>query len=119
LRGKKVTLAAFRGKKTLVVFWNPGCSYCQEMLDDLKGVEANPPEGAPKILMVSTGAVGANKAMGLRSTVVLDQQFTTTRAFGASGTPTAILVDEGGNVASELVVGAPAVLASARGQAVI
>jgi hypothetical protein len=48
--------------------------------------------------------------MGLGSPVVLDQQFAIGSAFGASGTPSAVLVDEKGKVASELAVGAPAVL---------
>jgi protein-disulfide isomerase len=112
LTGKKINLATtFGGEKTLVVFWNPGCGFCQQMLDDLKDWEASPPEGAPKLLFVSAGTKEANRAMGLRSTVVLDQNFSVGRAFGASGTPSAVLVDEEGKVASELVVGGPAVLA--------
>ena len=113
LKGKRVNLAAFRGKKTLVVFWNPGCGFCQQMLDDLKALETNPPQGAPKILVVSSGTVEANKALGLRSTVVLDQVFSVGSSFGASGTPSAVLVDEQGKIASEVAVGAPGVLALA------
>jgi peroxiredoxin len=113
LSGETVDLADFRGEKTLVAFWNPGCGFCQRMLDDLKDWEANPPEGAPRLLVVSTGTAEANEAMGLRSPVVLDQGFGVGSAFGASGTPSAVLVDEDGKVASELGVGAPAVLALA------
>ncbi len=40
----------------------------------------------------------------------MDDSFATGRAFGASGTPSAILIDEFGNVASDIVVGAPAVI---------
>ncbi len=83
------------------------------MLDDLKAVEADPPEGARKILVVSAGTVEDNKAMDLRSTVVLDQGFSVGSSFGASGTPSAVLVDEQGKIASELAVGAPEVLALA------
>jgi hypothetical protein len=68
------------------------------------------PESAPKLLFVSAGTEEANKQMGLSSTVVLDQQFAVGRAFGASGTPSAVLVDSEGRVASEVAVGAPAVL---------
>ena len=49
----------------------------------------------------------------LSSTVVLDQQFSTGQAFGATGTPSAVLVDAEGKVASEIGVGAQAVLALA------
>ena len=52
--------------------------------------------------------------MGLRSPVVLDEGFTVGEAFGANGTPSAVLVDEQGRIASSLVEGASAVLALAR-----
>jgi hypothetical protein len=48
--------------------------------------------------------------MGIISPVVLDQHFAVGRAFGANGTPSAVLVDEEGKVASEVAVGAQAVL---------
>ena len=32
LEGNTVELADFRGEKTLVLFWNPGCGFCQQML---------------------------------------------------------------------------------------
>jgi thiol-disulfide isomerase/thioredoxin len=96
--------------ETLVLFWNPGCGFCQQMLPDLKEWEENPPEGAPKLLVVSAGTQESNKAMGLSSSVVLDQGFEAGRAFGARGTPSAILVDAKGKIASEVAVGAPGVL---------
>jgi hypothetical protein len=48
--------------------------------------------------------------MGLASPVVLDQQFAVGRAFGARGTPSAVLVDAEGKLPSDVAVGAPAVL---------
>ena len=110
LQANTVELKDFRGERTLVLFWNPGCGFCQQMLPDLREWEGNRPEGAPKLLVVSAGAQEANSEMGLSSTVVLDQQFAVGRAFGATGTPSAVLVDAEGKVASELAVGAPAIL---------
>jgi thiol-disulfide isomerase/thioredoxin len=100
----------FKGQQTLLVFWNPGCGFCQQMLPDLREWEDNRPEDAPKLLVVSAGTEEANREQGLSSTVVLDQNFATGRAFGASGTPSAVLVDAEGKVASDIAVGAPAVL---------
>ncbi len=97
-----------------MLFWNPGCGFCQQMLPDLKGWEANRPERAPKLLVVSAGTEEANEAMGLSSPVVLDQNFGVGRAFGASGTPSAVLVDAEGSIASEVAVGAPKVLELAK-----
>jgi peroxiredoxin len=114
LKGSTVKLEEFRGEKTLVLFWNPGCGFCEQMLPDLKDLENSSSEEASKILLVSAGTEEANKAMGLRSSVVLDPQFAVGRAFGAAGTPSAVLVDEEGRIASEVAVGAPAVLELAR-----
>jgi peroxiredoxin len=114
LSGKQVSLADFRGDPTLALFWNPGCGFCQRMLDDLKAWEAKPSEGAPRLLVVSTGSVEENEAMGLRSPVLLDQGFSVGNLFGANGTPMAVLVDAEGNIASEVAAGAPDVLALAR-----
>ncbi len=110
LQGNAVGLEDFRGEETLVLFWNPGCGFCKQMLPDLKDWEASAQEGAPKLLVVSAGSEEANEEMGLSSTVVLDQQFSAGRAFGASGTPSAVLVDAEGKIASEVTVGAPRVL---------
>ena len=81
LSGKEIALKEdFEGEKALVLFWNPGCGFRQQMLPDLKEWEENPPEGAPRLLVVSAGTKEANEAMGLNSPVVLDQQFATGRA---------------------------------------
>jgi peroxiredoxin len=116
LDGRMVDLAAFLGARTLVLFWNPGCGFCRQMLDDLKAWEANAPAGAPKLLVVSTGTVQENRALGLRAPVLLDQGSGVMSAFGANGTPMAVLVDAQGRMASAVAAGAPAVLALARGE---
>ena len=115
LTGEPVDLTTFRGAPTLLLFWNPGCGFCKRMLPDLKAWEENPPEGAPKLLVVSKGEIAQNRLMELKSTVVLDQEFATGRAFGATGTPSAILLDSAGKIASPVARGAPAVLALANG----
>jgi peroxiredoxin len=115
LIGKSVRLADFRGRKTLLLFWDPGCGFCQQMLEDLKAWEAAPPKGVPKLLVVSTGSVEANKALGLHAPVLLDQAgMSVGSKFGANGTPMAVLLDAQGKIASELVAGAQQVLALAR-----
>lgn len=116
LDGKTVSLADFKGKKTLVLFWNPGCGFCRRMVDDLKAWEQKPPKGAPALLVVSTGTPEANREMGLKSPTVLDEGFNIGRAYGAGGTPSAVLVDEEGKIASEVAVGATSVMALANGQ---
>jgi peroxiredoxin/uncharacterized membrane protein YphA (DoxX/SURF4 family) len=110
LEGQTVDLADFRGEETLVLFWNPACGFCQQMLPDVKEWEQSLPEGGPKLLFVSAGTEVANRQMGLASPVLLDQQFSVGRALGASRTPSAVLVDGEGKLASEVAVGVSGVL---------
>lgn len=86
------------------------------MLEELRAWESDPPNGAPSLLLLSSGSATANRAQGLRSPILLDQGFRAANAFGAGGTPSAVLIDARGRVASELGVGAPACMALARDQ---
>jgi peroxiredoxin/uncharacterized membrane protein YphA (DoxX/SURF4 family) len=114
LDGAPVSLRNFRGEKVVVLFWDPECGFCREMLPDLRAWENNPPGETPKFLIVSTGTEEANRKMGLSSPVLLDEQLVVGSTFDAPGTPSALLIDEQGQIASELAVGAPAVLALAQ-----
>ncbi|MFL6275857.1 MAG: TlpA family protein disulfide reductase [Blastocatellia bacterium] len=113
LNGTLVKLDDFKGERTLVVFWSPDCTFCEKMVGELKRIEASPPPHAPRLLVVSKGSIEANRAAGLQSSVVLDSEFAVGQRFGASGTPSAVLVDERGLIASEVVSGESGVLALA------
>jgi peroxiredoxin len=110
LKGEGVDLAGAKGKSSWLVFWNPACGFCRAMIDDLKRWEANLYVGAPRLILVSTGTIQENVAMGLRSRIILDDSFAVGQLFGASGTPSAVLLDAAGIVASELAVGKTAVM---------
>jgi peroxiredoxin len=110
LDGRMVTLAELKGQPTVLLFWSPSCGFCQQMLPDVKAWEEDPPKGAPKLMLVSSGSAEENREQGLHSPILLDQSFGAASAFGAVGTPSAIMVDARGNIASKLAVGPPSVL---------
>ena len=114
LSGHPVSLANFHGKQMLLLFWNPGCGFCQKMLPDLLDWEKDALEGGPTLLVISTGNLNENRALGLCSPVLLDEGFTIGPTFGVHGTPMAVLVDAEGKIASEVAVGAPAIFKLAR-----
>jgi thiol-disulfide isomerase/thioredoxin len=114
LDGKQVNLDDIRNGRTALLFWNPGCGFCQRLLPDLKTWEADKPAEAPKLVLISTGSAESNREHGLDSTILLDQGFRTGEAFGASGTPSAIVIDSEGKVASGLAVGGPDVMSLLR-----
>ena len=83
------------------------------MLEQLRAIDDATLTGAAGLAVISTGDPDANRAMGLRAPILLDDDFAAGNAFGAAGTPSAVLVDERGRVASSVAVGADAVLALA------
>jgi peroxiredoxin len=107
--GEQVALADYRGKRTVVLFWNPSCSFCARMLDELRAFDATRPPNAPEMIVVSTGTPDQNGKMLLRAPVLHDPHNRVARAFGVDGTPTAVVIDPHGNIASAPAGGAPAV----------
>lgn len=110
LDGAHVHTADFRGAATLYLFWNPACGFCRDMHSDLLEWEADPPLGAPRLVVVSGGDEKAIRAEGFASTVLLDAEFEAGAAFGAGGTPTAVLAGADGRVASPVAAGREEVL---------
>ena len=111
LEGKHTPVAALNGRSTLLVFWNPGCGFCKRMLADLKAWDTDRPADAPEFLLISSGTAAENRALNLRARILLDEGFKVGSAFGAQGTPSAVLLDGEGRVASDVAVGATAIFA--------
>jgi thiol-disulfide isomerase/thioredoxin len=110
LDGTSVESASFNGNGTVLLFWNPGCGFCQKMVPQLKEWEQNTPATAPRLILVSGGSREANRAMGITSTVLLDDKFAVGQSVGVTGTPSGILIDAKGKIASSLALGQPGVM---------
>ena len=113
LRGAMLDVAPTNGRRTLLLFWNPDCGFCRKMLDDVKAWERHAADGAPALVVIAAGSSEANGRQGFRSSVLLDPEFKTAPLFGVSGTPSAVMLDERGRIASDVAVGAEPVLALA------
>jgi thiol-disulfide isomerase/thioredoxin len=112
LAGRQRHLDEFRGSELTLLFWNPGCMFCNQMMGELGRWET---EGSgAELLVLAAGDAQANAALGLRSTVLLDPGNAVAARFGSRGTPMAVRLDGEGRIASELAVGAEQVLALAR-----
>jgi thiol-disulfide isomerase/thioredoxin len=114
LAGDPVPLTDPR-RDTLLLFWNPSCGFCRTLLDDVRAFERSAPGDAPRLVVLSTGSVADNVALGLRSPVVIEGGAAVAAALGAAGTPSAILVDRAGAVVSRIALGGPEVMALANG----
>ena len=106
LNGRLLTSADFIGKKTLAVFWSRTCPHCVTMMEDLQRWDREKGPDEPNLIVFSEGDAAEHRALGLRSTVVLDDGYKTAARLGMQGTPSAILIDENGTIVSETAIGA-------------
>ncbi len=107
INGKPVSLDDYLGAPFLLVFWDPGCGYCEQLLPRIRAFE-HATTRVP-LVVVSKGSVTANQALRLSSPIVIDDGRTIAGAYGISGTPAALLIGSRGLVASEVANGAQAV----------
>ena len=117
LNGERVSLATFRGRETLLLFWNPGCGFCQAMRDNILAWEKSANGQTVRLAVISSGDAESARAEGFRSPVFLDEDSAVSAAFGVNGTPMAVRLDADGRVASQIVAGSDAVLALTNGRA--
>ena len=106
LAGGTMDVSHLVGQRRLLLFWNPSCGYCRAMLNDVKAWERAQPEDSLELVVIAGGSPLANREQGFRSRVLLDSKFEVSDMFGVIGTPSAVLIDEQGRVASDVAVGA-------------
>jgi methylamine dehydrogenase accessory protein MauD len=110
LNGRMFNLSQLRGRPGILLFWNPGCGFCQQMTDDLKSWEKKAAKAGTQVVLISTGTVEANAKQGFRSPILLDENFSAGKAFGVTGTPSALLLDEESRSISKVAVGKQEIL---------
>ena len=107
LRGRVVNTQDLLGEDTLLLFWDPSCGYCQAMSEDLRAWEQNPPKRAPKLAIIASGNAETVRIKGeeFESLVLIDPDFSIGQLFGSNSTPSAVLIDADGRIASSLAIG--------------
>jgi len=117
LSGARTSLAQFRGRRILLVFFNPECVFCEQMAPELSALPLEDP-GVALPVVVTTGDAAANRRFfeqhKTRCPVLLQRQMEVAARYQANGTPTGYLIDEEGLVGSELAIGAEALLSLGR-----
>src|SRR5262249_17983406 len=118
LMGRMVALEDFRGQRVLLVHWSPKCGFCDLIAPDLAGRQTDLRKRNVELLLVSYGDVESNSTLaeehGLECPILLQQESQTVEVFQRLGTPVAYLLDERGQVAQPIAVGAERVPALAR-----
>jgi peroxiredoxin len=110
LAGRTRKLSEWRGRRVLLIFFNPKCGFCVQMAPAWVGLPQDRLGAAP--LLITTGDPLENQKFfdeyGLPGPVLLQKQMEIASIYRVSGTPVGYLVDEEGKIASEMTAGAQA-----------
>jgi peroxiredoxin len=115
-------LAEFKGKRVLLINWNPQCGFCDRIAPELAGLYSGLQQRNVQTLFLSHGDAASNRKLaeeyGLRAPILLLKEGPNAlKVFENQGTPAAYLLDEHGRVAEALVVGSEQVPVLARAAA--
>jgi peroxiredoxin len=113
LQGEAVGTKDLLGRDTLLVFWDPGCPFCRAMSEDVTRWEERPPKGAARLVFVASGDSDKieESSRNFKSRFLYDREFEVGPLFGTKSTPSAVLIDRDGRIASIVGFGLPNVLA--------
>jgi peroxiredoxin len=118
LDGTRHSLAEFRGKRVLLLFSGPGCGFCLKMYPDLAALPIDGKHNHPIPVMITNGDAERNrehvKEYKIRGPVLLQEGMTVASEYMVTGTPMGYIIDEQGNIASDLAVGANALMSLAK-----
>jgi methylamine dehydrogenase accessory protein MauD len=120
LSGQLVKFSHWRGRRVLLLFFNPQCSFCEQMATGLAALKTDGSEGRPIPVLITTGNAEENRRFleqhDIRCSVLVQQKDEILSLYQAGGTPMGYLVDEEGVIATPLTVGAADLLALANVQ---
>jgi peroxiredoxin len=118
LDGTELSLAEFQGQRVLLVFSDPNCSPCNQLVPQLEQLHRRMTD--LQVVMISRGDLETNRVKvaehGLTFPVVLQRQWDTSREYGMFMTPAAYLIDKEGTIEAEVALGGDAILALATGK---
>lgn len=109
LDGNDVSLESYKGRQVVLVNWSPTCGFCEMIGGELATAAADLDRANTSLLLLAHGDAAANRALaerhGITSPVLLLGDADPV-GFQSLGTPSALLVDADGKVATSLAVGA-------------
>ena len=109
--GGELTSGSLRGQRTLLVLFDPLSRACIDLLPDLTALHAD--TAAPAVVMISRRDPELTRALSLnhdiRYPVGIQRHWDVSRLFGLTAAPAACVVDPGGYLETDLVVGGQAV----------
>ena len=113
VRGGKVALEDYRGRRVLLVFSDPNCGPCDALLPELATLQDE-----INLILIGRGEREENRRKaeqhGLDFPVVLQKGWNLSKQYGIFATPVAFLVDEEGVIARDVARGKDEIVGIAR-----
>jgi peroxiredoxin Q/BCP len=110
--GGTLGLRDYKGRRLLLVFVDPGCSPCSELIPYLEELHRHPQ--APPILLISRGSLEDNERtineLHLTIPIVLQRHWEVSRDYAMFATPMAYALDRQGLLVEPVAIGGSAVL---------
>ena len=110
--GGEISLVDYRGRRLLLVFSDPNCGPCRELMPQLTSLHKRTPD--IEILMISRGRIEAVEAelaeRPANFPVAVQKSWEISRRYAKFATPIAYLIDEHGKIASEVAAGPEPIL---------
>jgi peroxiredoxin len=117
LAGGKVSLAEQRGRPVLLVFSDPDCGPCEELLPELARLDRERRSDGLAVVMVSRGGLEENRrkaeAFGVEFPIAIQSGWKLSKKYGIFATPVAFLVNEEGVIERDVARGRSEILSLA------
>jgi peroxiredoxin len=102
------------GKRLLLVFSDPDCRPCQELVPKLVQLQHQHCANNLEVVIISRGGVEANaakvEAHNITFPLLLQQRWEISKKYGVVAIPAGYLIDERGIVAKDVAIGSEAIL---------
>lgn len=105
LDGKPVTRQTFLGTRTLAFFLSTTCSYCGEVIDQIRRWESSPERNGTNAIVFSDGDLETHRRYRLSTPIVIDAGHQLSGNLGMFSVPSGVLIDENGVIATETALG--------------
>lgn len=114
LTGGSMTLSQWRGRSVVLLFMNPACHHCEELLPKLSAILNDTASGELPLLIISTGSLEENHRFfdryQLSCPILLQEDSELAALYHANATPLAIAVGPNGTTLGNSRVGVDAVV---------
>ena len=118
LNGRIVSLGDLRGRRVLLVFSDPNCGPCMELLPELAAINRAYGDTGPAVVMVGRGDRDENRQKvaqhGVTFPVVVQEHWKLSKDYGIFATPVAFSIDENGTIDRPVAKGTDAILTLAK-----